>query len=153
MWKKIALGSLVLWVVTLSVAGYFFVKGSGKTAADGRLAVTLKRDERNLVLTEMRMLLSGVQTIIEAVTKNDMKIIETTASSLGMKSAADVNPALIAKLPLEFKATGMGVHKSFDELALKVQSGMGKEDVLKEVGIIMQTCVSCHETYRLDEGE
>lgn len=151
MWKKLAIGALSLWILTLGVGGYFFIKGTGKKGDDGRLAVVLKREERNLVLAEMRQLLAGVQTILEAITNNDLKVVERTASSLGMKAAADVNPTLMAKLPLEFKSTGMGVHGRFDELALKVHSGMGKDEVLKEVSDIMLTCVGCHQAYRLDE--
>ena len=151
MWKKIAIGALSLWFVTIVVAGYFFINGTGKKGDDGRLAVSLRSEERNLVLGEMRQLLAGVQTILEALTNNDLKIVERTASSLGMMAAADVNPLLMAKLPLEFKSTGMGLHVRFDELALKVQSGMGKEEVLKEISDVMLTCVGCHQAYRLDE--
>lgn len=151
MWKKIAIGSLSLWIVTALIAAYFFINGSGKTGDDGRMAIELKREERNLVLSEMRMLLAGVQTILEAITNNDLKVVEMTASSLGMKAAADVNPVLMAKLPMDFKSTGMGVHGRFDELAQKVHSGIGKEEVLKEVSDIMLTCVGCHQAYRLDE--
>lgn len=152
MWKKFAIGSLFLWALTLGVGAYFFVKGTAKTGDDGRQSVALNRDERDLVLTEMRQLLSGVQVILEAITKNDLKVVERTASSLGMKAAADVNPVLMAKLPLEFKSTGMGVHGRFDEMALKLHSGkMDKDQVLQEVSDIMLTCVGCHQAYRLDE--
>lgn len=152
MWKKLALGSLTLWLLSLGVGAYFFINGTGKKGDDGRESITLNRDERNLVLTEMRQLLSGVQTILEALTKNDLKVVERTASSLGMKAAADVNPVLMARLPLDFKSTGMGVHKRFDEMSLKVHSGkMNKDQVLQEVSDIMLTCVGCHQAYRLDE--
>jgi len=151
-WKKVALASLALWLITLGVGAYFFIKGTGKTGEDGRLAVVLARGERNLVLAEMRQLLSGVQTILEAITINDMETVERTASSLGMKAAADVNPLLMAKLPLEFKSTGMSVHGRFDELSIKVHGGLGKDEVLKEVSDIMLTCVGCHQAYRLDEA-
>lgn len=151
MWKKLAIGSLTLWIITVIAGSYFFIKGTAKKGEDGRQSVELKRDERNLVLAEMRMLLEGVQTILEAATKNDMKVIESKATSIGMKSAADVNPALMAKLPLDFKSTGMSVHARFDELASKVHSGMGKDEVVKEVSDILLTCVGCHQAYRLDE--
>lgn len=152
MWKKFALGSLGLWLLTLGVGGYFFVFGTATKGDDGRLAVVLHRDERNLVLAEMRQLLAGVQIILEALTTNDLKVVEKTASSLGMKAAADVNPSLMAKLPLDFKSTGMGVHGRFDEMALKVHSGqMNKDKILQDVSDIMLTCVGCHQAYRLDE--
>lgn len=152
MWKNLALGSLVLWLLTLGAGGYFFINGSTDKSDDGRLSVSLKKDERNHILGEMRQLLSGVQVILEALTTNDLKVVEKTASSLGMRSAADVNPALIAKLPLEFKSIGMSVHERFDEIAQNIHSGkMNKEQVLHEVSDIMLTCVGCHEAYRLDE--
>lgn len=152
MWKKIAISSLILWIMTIGIAAYIFINGSTQTADDGRLSVALKREERNLVLNEMRQLLSGVQTILEALTVNDLKVVEKTANSLGMGAAADVNPTLMAKLPLEFKSTGMGLHRRFDDLSYKVQSGqMEKNQILQEVSDIMRTCVGCHEAYRLDE--
>lgn len=151
MWKKIAIGSLTLWVLTVTAAGYLFYNGTSDKGDDGRLAVTLKREERDLILSEMRHLLGGIQTILEAITNDDMKVVERTASSLGMQGAADVNVTLMAKLPFEFKHTGMSLHKRFDELATKVHSGMGKEKVLREVSDIMVTCVGCHQAYRLDE--
>ena len=61
-----------------------------------------------------------------------------------MKAAADGNPVLMAKLPLDFKSTGMSVHGRIDELSLKVHGGMGKDEVLKEDSEIMLTCVGCH---------
>ncbi len=152
MWKKVALFSLCLWVITLSISGYFFIKGTGTIDDDGRVAIELNREERNLVLGEMRLFLSGIQSILEAITINDLKFVETTASSLGMKAAVDVNPIIMAKLPLDFKSIGMGVHKRFDEMALNVHAGkINKDEVLKEVSDIIRTCVSCHQAYRLDE--
>lgn len=152
MWKKLALTSIGLWLLVVGAAGYFFIFGQASKDVDGRLAVKLTPSEKNLVLGEMRALLAGVQSILEAVTTNDMKVVITTAESLGMKAAADVNPHLMAKLPLEFKQTGMGVHKRFDELALKVHQGANKDEVLTEVTDIMRTCVGCHEAYRLQEA-
>lgn len=151
MWKKIALVSFTLWILTLIAAGYFFVKGTGDVGEDGRMAVQLKSDEKNLVLSEMRQLLAGTQTILEAITNNDMKVVEITATSLGMDAAVDVNPILMGKLPLDFKSTGMSVHQRFDKIALNVKSGMKKEEVLKEVSDILLTCVGCHQAYKLEE--
>lgn len=151
MWKYIALVTTTLLVITLSTVGYFLIKGNAQTAEDGRLSIALRKEERNLVLTEMRMLLEGIQIILQALPENKLKVVEHTASSLGMKSAADVNPSLMAKLPMEFKSMGMGVHRRFDELALKVHSGAGKDEVIKEVSDIMLSCVGCHQAYRLDE--
>ena len=40
--------------------------------------------------------------------------IEQAVRSAGMHMAADVNPALMAKLPLPFKQMGMSIHKDMD---------------------------------------
>lgn len=151
MWKKVAVFSLGLWLLTIAVSAYYFINGVGAKGHDGRMAVRLKSDEKNLVLSEMRQLLAGTQTILEAITNNDMKVVEITATSLGMDAAVDVNPILMAKLPLDFKSTGMSVHRRFDNIALNVKSGMKKEEVLKEVSDILLTCVGCHQAYKLEE--
>ena len=62
--------------------------------------------------------------------------------------AADVNPALIAKLPLPFKAMGMSVHRDFDGLADGIQSGERSEQVLRRLTELTSRCTACHELYR-----
>lgn len=153
MWKKLALFSVTLWIITLGILGYFFIKGNTEQLDDGRISVKLTKDEKNRILGEMRLLLSGVQMILAAALDNDLKVVEKTAASLGMKVAVDEDPALLTKLPIDLKKIGLGVHKRFDKLAAKAHSGATKEEVIREVSDIMLTCVSCHEAYRLDISE
>ena len=47
----------------------------------------------------------------------DRTQMEQAARSAGMGMAGDVNPALMAKLPLPFKQMGMSIHKDMDALA------------------------------------
>jgi methyl coenzyme M reductase subunit C-like uncharacterized protein (methanogenesis marker protein 7) len=150
MWKRIALFALVLWTISLGTLGFFFIQGNTEQLDDGRISVRLTKNEKNRILGEMRMLLSGVQMIIASAMNNDFKVVEKTASSLGMKVAIDEDPALLGKLPLDLKKIGLGVHRRFDNLASKVRLGATKDQVIREVSDIMLTCVSCHHTYRLD---
>jgi hypothetical protein len=69
------------------------------------------------------------------------------ASGAGM--AAEVNPLIMAKLPLEFKQLGMSVHEDFDKLAETIAKGADSPIVLRGLSGITARCVGCHAAYRL----
>ena len=52
--------TLGLWIVTIGVAGWFFVQGWTTQGTDGRMQIVLAPAERDLILGEMRMLLKAV---------------------------------------------------------------------------------------------
>jgi len=149
MWKKVAIVSLALWIASV---GYIFYKIQYGNAVmvDKRMEISLLPAERQLVLGEMRSLLAGLKGIIKGLSTEDFELVKESAIGNGMGMAQDINPALIAKLPMSFKAMGMGVHKSFDELAAKIPGATSKE-ILKEVDVIMSSCVSCHSAYKITE--
>lgn len=103
-----------------------------------------------MILSEMRKLLQGVQGIIKAVARKDFKEAAIKARSNGMVMASEAphHPALMTKLPMNFKKLGFGVHKSFDALADRAESMTG-EEILNETATIMNACVSCHTSYRI----
>lgn len=141
--------SIALWVVTVGFAAYFFVNGNTAPSSDQRRAILLSAPEKDLVLGEMRGILSAVNGIFEGLSKSDLPAIAEAASTAGMGMAADVNPALMAKLPLEFKSLGMSLHRDFDELSAKVRGGMGRDQVITRMAEMTRKCVACHQTYRL----
>ena len=79
-----------------------------------------------------------------------MKRVAHAAHDGGMAAAADVNPALMAKLPLEFKELGFGLHRRFDDLAKAAESGASREQVLTGLSTQLSTCVGCHASYRIE---
>ena len=85
------------------------------------MAIVLAPAERDLILGEMRMLLKAVHGVVTGLAGQDQEAgrrqMEQAARSAGMGMAEDVNPALIAKLPLPFKQMGMSIHKDMDALA------------------------------------
>lgn len=113
--------TLGLWIVTMVVAGWFFVQGWTTPGTDGRMQIVLAPAERALILGEMRMLLKAVHGVITGLAGQDQEAdrtqIERAARSAGMGMAADVNPALMAKLPLPFRQMGMSIHRDMDALA------------------------------------
>lgn len=146
---KLGLIALVLWVVTAGVFGYFFLHGWTSQSADRRTAIHLAPAERDLVLSEMRQMLHSVHNLVTGLSANDAKIMEQAARASGMGMAADVNPMLIAKLPLAFKEQGMSVHRDFDALADHIAKGADQATLLREFTGITARCVGCHTAYRL----
>lgn len=147
--NKIAIIAIVLWVGTILSFGYFFVKGSTKESTDHRRAVLLSNSERDLVLGEMRALLKSLNWVFTGLAQNDQTFIVKAIEPVGMKMAADVNPVLMGKLPLEFKQLGMSVHKDFDVLREDISRGLSNQLITKRMSEITGKCIACHEAYRL----
>ena len=150
--NKIASIALLLWVVTIAVFAWFFIHGNTTAGSDGRTAIVLQPAERDLVLTEMRGLLSSAQGILEGANQGDVKRIIQASRAAGMASAADVNPALMAKLPLEFKSLGMSVHHDMDEIAKAAEGGTPVPEILKMTSNTLTKCVACHSAWQLKAG-
>ncbi|MDD2775614.1 MAG: hypothetical protein PHU06_06640 [Gallionella sp.] len=147
--NKLALAALILWVLTVAIFAWFFVRGNTTAGTDGRTAIVLQTAERDLVLSEMRGLLSSTQAVLDGVNSGDMKQVAQAARLAGMAGAADVNPALMAKLPLDFKSLGMSVHHEMDDIAAAADAGKPAPEILKMVSNTLTKCVACHSAWQL----
>lgn len=147
--SKLTLVAFLLWIATIATFAWFFVRGSTAPGTDNRTAVVLAPAERDLILTEMRSLLSGVHDILDGLNKKDMQQVAKSARSIGAASAADVNPALMAKLPLEFKQLGMSVHHAMDDLAKAAEGGKSQTEVQLMLTETLSSCVACHSSWQL----
>lgn len=142
--------SLVL-VAALGAMSYFFlIKGNVIVADDGRTAILMSAEERDLVLGEMRGFLEAIQGITTGISENDMGAVAQNASAVGMLAAAGTPPALMAKLPLEFKKLGFATHTAFDDLAQEANDMGDGAIVLAKTGALLARCTSCHAGYRFD---
>lgn len=148
--NKIALVALLLWVITIAVFAWFFIRGNTTAGTDGRTAIVLQSSERDLVLSEMRGLLSAAQGILEGANQGDMNRIVQSSRSAGMAAAADVNPLLMAKLPLAFKTLGMSVHRDMDEIANAAEGGKPASELLKMASNTLAKCVACHASWQIN---
>ncbi len=151
--NKLAWAAIVLWLASLAVFAWFFVRGNTAVGTDNRTAVVLAPGERALILNEMRNLLGGVQGILEAINHNDMKQVARAARAVGTASAADVNPALMAKLPLPFKQLGMSVHHEMDDLAQAAENGKPPAELQAMLSSTLAKCVACHSAWQLKSGD
>ena len=144
--------TLGLWILTIGVAGWFFVQGWTAQGNDGRTHIVLAPAERDLILGEMRMLLKAVHGVVTGLASQDQEAdrmpIEQAARSAGMGMAADVNPALMAKLPLPFKQMGMSIHKDMDALADAVVQKETPQQILQRLSSMTARCTTCHDLYR-----
>ena len=144
--------TLGLWIVTIGVAGWFFVQGWTTPGTDGRMHIVLAPTERDLILSEMRMLLKAVHGVVIGLASQDQEAnrtqMEQAARSGGMAMAADVNPALMAKLPLPFKQMGMSIHKDMDALADAIVQKETPQQILQRLSSMTARCTTCHDLYR-----
>ncbi len=147
--SKIAAAAIFLWIVTVATGSWFFIRGSVEHGTDDRTAIVLKPAERDLILQEMRGMLAATHGILDGVNQGDRALVAKTARTAGMAAAADVNPALMGKLPLPFKSMGMSVHRSMDDIALAAESGAPAPEILKKLSNTLALCVGCHASWQL----
>ncbi|MBH0198937.1 MAG: cytochrome c [Nitrospira sp.] len=140
----------VLWILTITVLGWFFIKGWTAEGSDGRTEILLAAAERDQILAEMRLLLKAVDGIVRGLgePKRDLKQMEETARAVGMHMAADTEPAIMAKLPLPFKQMGMSIHKDMDVLADAIEQHETPQQILQRLSSITARCTACHDMYR-----
>jgi hypothetical protein len=135
--------------ILVAVMTYKFIfQGAVEQSADGRQAIRLDDNERQLVLSEMRAFLESVQQITTGISENDMKLVVASARNVGLASQQAVPGSLIGKLPLAFKKLGRDTHAKFDEMALDAEQFEDSEHSLSQLGKLMHNCVACHAAYR-----
>ncbi|BAO31212.1 hypothetical protein [Sulfuritalea hydrogenivorans] len=146
------------FVGTLCVVGMALAAGPAKTskpqpAADQRAPLVLLDAERHLVLEEMRNFLAVLQTITDALPREDMKEVARAARSMGSGAANEIPPVTVAKLPEEFKVLAGGVHTSFDLIALDAESLGDPKHTVSQVAEMLQKCNACHGIYQIKVGK
>lgn len=150
MTTRVCIVAVALWVATLAGAGWFFVKGWTTKGADGRTEIVLAASERDLILGEMRQLLKAVDGVVRGLggPQPDLKSMEAAARAAGMGMAADVNPAIMAKLPFPFKQMGMSIHRDMDALADAIVRKETPQQILQRLSSMTARCTTCHDLYR-----
>lgn len=141
-------------VGALCMVGVALAAGPAKTskpkpAADQRAPLLLLDHERHLVLEEMRNFLAVLQTITDALPREDMKEVARAARSMGSGAANEIPPVTVAKLPEEFKVLAGSVHTSFDLIALDAETLGDPKHTVSQVAEMLQKCNACHGIYQV----
>ena len=139
-----------LWILTITVLGWFFIKGWTTTGSDGRTEILLAGAERDQILVEMRQLLKAVDGVVRGLGESqpDLQAMQGAARAAGMGMAADVEPAIMAKLPLPFKQMGMSIHNDMDALADAIAQNETPQQILRRLSSMTARCTACHDMYR-----
>ncbi len=147
----------ILWIIIillLALSGFLinkFVSGKVTPSEDGRINVVMTKDERNLILDEMRAFLVSVQGVSQAITENNMEKAAELAHKAGMVAEADTPGSLLQKIPLGMKKLGFGTRDKFDEISATAKTTKDPLVVRKQLDTLMQNCIACHAIYRLPE--
>lgn len=149
--SRLAIIALVVWAVTIPAAVYFFVVGYTTTSTDGRQAVLLTDAERDQVLAEMRGMLQATADITGALSRNDNAEVAAIAKPVGTAAMQGESPALLAKLPLDFKQAGLAAHSGFDGLADAATQGATTQRLTAMLSEQLLVCTGCHASYRFGQ--
>jgi len=147
----------VLWsiiILLLALSGFLinkFISGEVTPSEDGRISVILTKDERNLVLSEMRAFLVSVQGVSQAISNNEIEKVVKLAQKAGMAAEANTPGVLLQKLPLGMKKLGFGTRDKFDEIAKTAKENKDTTILRKQLDTLMLNCIACHAAYRLPE--
>lgn len=143
----LCVAAMILWVLTFAAAGWSFVKGWTTKGRDGRTEVLLAPAERDQILAEMRQLLKAVDGVVRGLSESplDRQSMEDAARAVGMKMAADTEPAVMAKLPLPFKQMGMSIHNDMDAMADAIVQNETPQQLLKRLSSMTARCTACHD--------
>lgn len=129
-----------------------FLKGWTAPRSDGRTAIVLAPAERDQILAEMRQFLKAVQGVVSELSNQNSAQAAEAARHVGLRMEADVDPALILKLPLAFKQMGMSIHRDMDRLADGIHAGASAGQILGQMADIMSRCTTCHDLYRFSDN-
>lgn len=151
-------GLVVLIVVLLTPAVMFrsgtwtgHLRSAGaQPASETRQRVHLTSPERDKILVEMRTMLRSLSEIMQGLVANDLVKAEK-ASSMSQVGPV-VDPVLEQKLPPDYLQLVMRTRKRFGGLADAIKAGATRDAVLRRLAAVTATCVTCHDTYRLDEA-
>jgi len=147
----------VLWtiiILLLVLSGFLvnkFVSGEVEPYKDGRTNVVLTADERDLILDEMRKFLISVQGVSQAITENNMEKVAKLGHEAGMVAEDNTPGSLLQKIPLSMKQMGFGVRGMFDKISETAKTSKDPVELRKQLDTLMQTCIACHNIYRLPE--
>lgn len=145
LWKMLA-GLLLFSVLpTQAVAADIAPEGG----AVARRPIITRPNERTHILSDMRQYLTGIQGIMEALAREDMKAAAVAARSMGNVRVYEVNLAFPNKHAVEFRDLAMDLHLGFEQIANDAEDKGNAQLMLGQVAKIMKKCIYCHTTYEL----
>jgi hypothetical protein len=118
-------------------------------APDARQVIALPANQRDMLLNEMRGMLTSMQLIMDAASKLDVTKIRNIAQASGTASIGPADSLFQNVLPADFRKAEVETRSQFDALAQAVRGFTARDTTLAYLARLSQGCVACHGKYRL----
>ena len=118
---------------------------------DRRTPVVLRPNEKAAMLADMREYLKGLQEIFSALAKGDMTAVAARAQSLGTINIFQTYLMFPTVSGVRFRELSALVHEDFEDIAADATANRSPNATLEKLSLTMKHCVSCHDSFRLQE--
>lgn len=159
--------------VTIAISGAILAIAGAGVQHDGqhqdtREAIKLPAMRRDMVLTEMRGLLTSVNGILRGLAAGDTALMRQAASKAGMAAMSPgegmgmmpggrgmgrgggMGAGMGPMMPEGFRRLGHETHVAFDSLAARIAARAPADTVIARLARITDNCLTCHAAYRLE---
>jgi len=150
MTRILAILAIALWVFSAAAFGVVYYKSRPQMLEADRIQLSVSEKERKFVLKEMRIMLESLQGILMALEANDMAALAEAAGSSGNVMLRALPPALMAKVPKEFRLLAKDSHIIFNSIEIAAKSGAGKNKIITLLSQQLGVCTACHDTYQFE---
>lgn len=124
----------------------------GEADEERRTPVVLRPNEKAAMLSDMREYLKGLQEIFAALAKGDMTAVATRAQSLGTINIFQTYLMFPTVSGVRFRELSSLVHEDFEAIATDATANRSPNATLEKLSLTMKHCVSCHDSFRLQES-
>lgn len=135
----------------------FIVNAQPTNGMDRRVSLGFDDLEKLILLSEMRMMLTSVQQILNGISTGNKALIVKSAEQSGVYLLGVLNKvnghSYRDKTPVMFEKVGAASRMMFEELSIEAAAMdvNNIEDVKKISGLtskVMRNCLVCHAMYR-----
>lgn len=147
-----ALLAIILGIAICPIAALDSGAQDRPLAVDRRERLTVPAPARDMVLAEMRTMLSALSGVLDGLSRDEGDAASAAARSAGVAVAVDMDPAVRQLLPEAFVELGTSTHRQFDAVAAEIDRGARTEVVIGELADLTAKCGACHASYRIDEA-
>lgn len=148
--KKLVVFLSVSLLLNIGLIYFFVFRGEVIELEDNRKAIVISKENKEVVLAEMRSFLESVQQINQGVLDNDAQMIINAGTNAGNDVVEKVPKGLMRKLPLAFKKMGFATHDLFDEISQEAKDHFNARNTQNKLSTLLNNCVACHKTYKLE---
>jgi len=140
----------IILLIVIGVMGYkYIIRGNLEQVDDHRLAILVTANERDQILSEMRVFLQSAQQISSGIAEGDMALVASAARKAAQNTQSITPGALDDKLPDGFTTMGLDTRARFEALAVESEGQDDQGRALSGLSVLLENCVSCHTAFRL----